>query len=91
MSDADPFQLDVFPDQILLRRTDPERNMNRFYLMTVCRDLFGGASLVREWGRVGNSGQLRIEHHADEGQAVNALAEIAQQKRRRGYQDGSAG
>ena len=65
--------------------------MNRFYLMTVCRDLFGGASLVREWGRVGNSGQLRIEHHADEGQAVNALAEIAQQKRRRGYQDGSAG
>jgi predicted DNA-binding WGR domain protein len=41
--------------------------------MTVQRDLFGGASLIREWGRVGSPGKVRIEHHPDEGHALNAL------------------
>ncbi|RUS63660.1 WGR domain-containing protein [Pseudorhodobacter sp. E13] len=78
-------QFDIFPDRLHLRRVDPAKNMRRFYLMTVQRDLFGGASLVREWGRVGSSGQLRIDHHSDEGQAVDALADIANQKHKRGY------
>ena len=78
-------QFEVFPDRVHLRRTDPARNMHRFYLMTVHRDLFGGASLVREWGRIGSSGQMRIDYHPDEGQAVDALADIAVAKRKRGY------
>ena len=82
---TDPAQLEVFPDRLLLRREDPAQNMRRFYLMTVQRDLFGGASLIREWGRVGSAGKLRIEHHPDEGQAVDALSDIATAKRKRGY------
>ena len=78
-------QLDIFPDHMTLTRVDPDRNMRRFYLMTVQRDLFGGATLVREWGRVGSSGQVRVDYHESEGQAVNALADLATAKRKRGY------
>ncbi len=45
--------------------------------MVVQRGLFGGADLIREWGRIGMSGQVRIDHHRDEGKAVDALAELA--------------
>ena len=38
---SDPRQLEIFPDSLILRRVEPERNMRRFYLMTVQRDLFG--------------------------------------------------
>jgi predicted DNA-binding WGR domain protein len=48
-------QFEVFPDRLHLRRVDPAKKMRRFYLMTVQRDLFGGAQLVREWGRIGSS------------------------------------
>lgn len=78
-------QLDIFPDQVHLRREDPSRNMHRFYRMVVQRSLFGGASLIREWGRIGRAGQIRIDHHPDEGRAVDALADLASAKRKRGY------
>lgn len=80
-----PIQAEVFPNRLKLRRIDPIQKMRRFYLLTVQRDLFGGATLVREWGRIGFGGKLKISHHADEGQAVNALAILAQQKFKRGY------
>jgi hypothetical protein len=35
--------------------------------MVVHRDLFGGASIIRESGEVGRPGTIRIEHHPDEG------------------------
>ncbi|WP_039019231.1 WGR domain-containing protein [Halocynthiibacter namhaensis] len=81
----DEKQLQVFPDRLLILRVDPAKKMHRFYLMTVQRDLFGGASLTREWGRIGSSGQVRVDYHADEGQAVDALADLATQKFKRGY------
>lgn len=79
-------QLQVFPDRVLMHRVDAAKKMRRFYLMSVQRDLFGGAVLMREWGRIGSSGQVRMEHHSDEGQAVDALATLAQQKFKRGYE-----
>jgi predicted DNA-binding WGR domain protein len=78
-------QLDVFPDRLHLRREEPSQNLRRFYLMTVQRDLFGGATLIREWGRIGSPGKLRLEHHQDEGRAVDALAKIMIAKHKRGY------
>lgn len=80
-------QIEMFPSNLMLRRYEPAKNIRRFYYMTVQRDLFGGATLVREWGRIGSSGQVRVEPFADEGLAVDALAEIVRQKRRRGYMD----
>ncbi|TQM94650.1 putative DNA-binding WGR domain protein [Roseinatronobacter monicus] len=78
-------QLEIFPTDLQMRRVDPARNMRRFYRMSIQPDLFGGASLVREWGRIGYRGQMMIEPHADEGQAVTALMKLARAKQRRGY------
>ncbi len=78
-------QFEIFPDNISLSRVDPVRRMYRYYRMVAQRDLFGGASLIREWGRVGQSGKVCTQHHPDEGQAVNALIDVAATKRKRGY------
>ena len=78
-------QLDVFPTAVDLKRIDPSLNMRRFYRMSVQPDLFGGACLVREWGRIGFRGQMLIEQHDDEGEAITALVKLAAVKRRRGY------
>ena len=78
-------QREVFPTRMKLRRIDPAQNMARFYLMQVQPDLFGGASLIREWGRIGSRGRVLVEHHADEGEAVTSLMAMARTKGRRGY------
>ena len=80
-----PIQLDVFPTDVQMRRIDPARNMRRFYRLSVQRDLFGRASLVREWGRIGFRGQMMVETHPDEGKAITALMKLAAVKKRRGY------
>ncbi|AXQ96132.1 WGR domain-containing protein (plasmid) [Cereibacter azotoformans] len=79
-------QLEVFPTCLHLRRIDCARNMRRFYRMAVQRDLFGGVSLVRTWGRIGTRGRQLIELHEDEGRAITALMKLAEEKRRRGYE-----
>ncbi|TGD61142.1 WGR domain-containing protein [Tabrizicola sp. WMC-M-20] len=79
-------QLEVFPTCLHLQRVDPARNMRRFYRMTIQRDLFGGASLVRVWGRIGTRGRQLVNTHADEGRAITALMALAEEKRRRGYE-----
>jgi predicted DNA-binding WGR domain protein len=70
-------QLEMFSDQLHLCRIDPAANMARFYQMVVQRDLFGGATLTREWGRIGSPGTIKEDHFPDEGQAIDALAELA--------------
>ena len=80
-----PIQLEVFPTDLQMRRIDLACNMRRFYRLSVQRDLFGGASLVREWGRIGFRGQMLIEPHSDEGKAITALMKLAAVKKRRGY------
>lgn len=78
-------QSEVFPRLLHLRRIDPAQNMRRYYRLAVQNDLFGKASLVREWGRIGSCGQMLVETHPDEGQAVNALMKLAWAKQRKGY------
>ena len=78
-------QIEVFPTTVDLKRIDPSLNMRRFYRMSVQPDLFGGACLVREWGRIGFRGQMMIEQHDDEGKAVTALMKLEAIKKRRGY------
>lgn len=78
-------QMEVFPTTVDLKRIDPSLNMRRFYRMSVQPDLFGGACLVREWGRIGFRGQMMVETHPDEGNAITALMKLAGVKKRRGY------
>jgi predicted DNA-binding WGR domain protein len=81
-------QIELFPDQLFLKSEDPVHQERRFLLMVVHRDLFGGASLIQESGYIGDAGQIKIDHHPDEGAAVDALALMAAKKRRQGYLEG---
>jgi predicted DNA-binding WGR domain protein len=82
-----PVQLPLFAEAASLIRVRPERNEWRYYRMEVWPDLFGRALLSRQWGRIGTEGRRRLDPHPDAGAALNALAQIAGTKRRRGYQD----
>lgn len=72
---------------LYLRRINPSLNMQRFYMLSIQPTLFGGASLVRNWGRIGASGQAMIETFDRADQAAGALRRLEQRKRRRGYVD----
>jgi predicted DNA-binding WGR domain protein len=73
-----------------LTRTDPARNMNRFYVVQVMPNLFGHWTVMREWGRHGSPGTMRLssyrrreEAHADEQRTIT-------RRLQRGYARGHA-
>jgi predicted DNA-binding WGR domain protein len=41
--------------------------------------------VLREWGRIGSPGRVRVDQHEDEEAAMRAAAKLLQAKRRRGY------
>lgn len=73
------------PSALTLRHVDAARNMNRFYRLDVQPDLFGEWSLVREWGRIGRPGQVRLESFPSAPQAEAALKRVQAAKVSRGY------
>lgn len=85
--DREGSEFDTHPmsEPLLLHRRDPDRNMARFYRLSLEPNLFGGVSLVRNWGRIGTTGRLRIDLHPDEAAAERARTGIAARKQRRGY------
>jgi predicted DNA-binding WGR domain protein len=68
-----------------LKRTDVARNMRRFYEISLQPTLFGGMSLVKNWGRIGSSGQCQILTFEEQNDAVLAFRKLAAGKRKRGY------
>lgn len=70
---------------VTLTRSDPGRNMRRFYRLDVQPDLFGNWSLWREWGRIGAGGQVRQDPFPSAEAAEAALNVFRQGKERRGY------
>jgi len=75
---------DVFT-QLELKKIDETQNMSRFYRMSLQPDLFGNISLLREWGRIGSHGQIRIDTYEEEAEAARAMIKLATAKQRRGY------
>lgn len=73
--------------QVHLRRIDPSQNMRRYYTLAIQPTLFGGASVVRNWGRLGTRGQSMMETFDLSKEAEGAFARLARAKRRRGYDD----
>jgi predicted DNA-binding WGR domain protein len=69
-----------------LAKRSAAANQARFYRMAVWPGLFGGYSLAREYGRIGQPGRLRLDPYPDEPQAVSALHKLLRRKTRRGYQ-----
>ncbi len=79
--------MDVFAShECQLRRIDA-CNMARFYLVSVGRSLFADFSIVREWGRIGSIGRVRVDLFEDEHGALTAFEAIARRKKQRGYRD----
>jgi predicted DNA-binding WGR domain protein len=70
-----------------LRRIDPAQNMRRFYTLAIQPTLFGGASFIRNWGRIGNSGQSMMETFDSDDDAARASFRLERAKRRKGYRD----
>lgn len=68
-----------------LTHVDPARNMARFYTLTIQPTLFGEWSLVREWGRIGQAGQVKATPYPSSAEAESALQRFQRQKERRGY------
>jgi predicted DNA-binding WGR domain protein len=69
-----------------LTRIEPEANRFRYYRMEVVRGLFGDWGLVREWGRVGRSGQSRTDWFDSEADAKDARFALQMAKSKRGYE-----
>lgn len=59
--------------------------MARFYVLSIQPTLFGGASVIRNWGRIGASGQAMMQTFDENGDADKAFTKLARSKRKRGY------
>lgn len=70
-----------------LRRIDPSQNMRRFYTLAIQPTLFGGASVIRNWGRIGTNGQSMMETLDSDDDAASASFRLERAKRRKGYRD----
>ncbi|RTM10920.1 MAG: WGR domain-containing protein [Hyphomicrobiales bacterium] len=73
-----------------LHRIEPALNMARYYCLSMAPSLFGDICVVREWGRIGRRGRIRIDFYGEAEEAHAARAAIEHAKRRRGYRDAPA-
>jgi predicted DNA-binding WGR domain protein len=70
---------------VTLHRIDLTRNMRRFYQLDVQPDLFGAWGVVREWGRIGRPGRLRVDPYPTAVQAEERMQRHQATKQGRGY------
>ncbi len=70
---------------VTLYHIDPARNLQRWYHLDIQPDLFGSHCLIREWGRLGHSGQVRITAYPTEAEADAAFMKQRGKKERKGY------
>jgi predicted DNA-binding WGR domain protein len=74
-----------FEHVVRFERVDPAQQRFRFYELRWQPNLWGGVALVRVWGRLGTSGQTRVDHYPDRESARSASVRAFRQRPRRGY------
>lgn len=67
-------------------QTEPDANLYRFYRLEIVPGPFGDWGLVRNWVRIGSSGQLRRDWFETEAEAEDARFELHIAKAKRGYE-----
>lgn len=77
-------------DPVYLRRLDPTQNMRCFYALAIQPTLFDGASVIRNWGRIGTNGQFKMETFDTSEGAICAATRLERTERRRGCRDSDA-
>jgi predicted DNA-binding WGR domain protein len=70
-----------------LTRTDPARYIDRFYIVDVTPTLFGEWALVREWGRRGSPGTVRLSSYQRRNEAETAERCTIKRRLQHGYRD----
>ncbi|WP_173514506.1 WGR domain-containing protein [Sinorhizobium psoraleae] len=73
------------PYRLHVERSDPSRNMARYYAMSIEPNLFGDICLLRKWGRIGTKGRMMVHHLGREEEAVRLFLDLLRKKRNRGY------
>lgn len=73
------------PYHLYTERTEPAKNMARFYALEISETLFGDACLIRRGGRIGAFGQCLIHHFEREDEAIKLFLDITRKKKARGY------
>ena len=68
-----------------LEHLDPDQNCFRFYHLEIQPTLFGGWSLVRQWGRIGTWGRGAVNCFETRAQAEAASEKVISSKCRHGY------
>jgi predicted DNA-binding WGR domain protein len=68
-----------------LIRIESTSNKHRFYRCAIWPGLFGDVSLVREWGRIGQPGQMRLDVQPDTPAARGKMQDLVRRKERKGY------
>src|SRR4051812_19908070 len=72
-------------EAITLYRRDPARNMHRYYQLDIQPDLFSNWCVIRQWGRIGRSGQMRSDPFPTPDTALAAPERQRRVKERKGY------
>jgi predicted DNA-binding WGR domain protein len=72
---------------VFLTRIDPARKLQRFWLARVTPTIFGGWSLLREWGRIGSPGTVRSRSFEREEEARRAERQGIKKRQRHGYRE----
>ena len=68
-----------------LERIDANRNMARYYSLSIEKSLFGEPLLVRRWGRIGGASNQKLRHCQTCQEAEQALRQLIAEKTSRGY------
>lgn len=71
--------------RLYIERKDADRNMARFYALSIEETLFGQICLVRRWGRIGTQGRIVQHSFENESEAVALFLRFLRAKRTRGY------
>lgn len=68
-----------------LTRSDPARNIARYYQLTLEPTLLGPVAVVKRWGRQGTTGRSKFVLCDTENMALATLLAILRTKRAKGY------
>lgn len=72
--------------RIFMQRPPASGEPPRFFQLTLQQDLFGGWTLVREWGQMGMRASSKRVMYMDQEQAEAALEALRSQQTERGFQ-----
>jgi predicted DNA-binding WGR domain protein len=68
--------MSLCPFHLHCHRTDPSRNMARFFTLSIEQTLFGETAVVRSWGRIGKRGREKTGGFSDELAAASHFLEL---------------